>query len=67
MFNLTIPEEKRFITDIPKTEYSNEIKVIPKEYTVLDKINLIGPQLSVKNIVEYFNEKFEDDNRQYKL
>ena len=68
MFNLTIPEEKRFITDIPKTEYSNEIKVIPKEYTVWDKINLIGPHLSVKNIVEYFNEKFEVeiDNINYK-
>lgn len=34
IFDLCIPEKKRLITDIPKTENSSEIKVISKEYTV---------------------------------
>ena len=59
IYDLSIPEEKRFITDIPKTETANETKVIPKKFTVWDKIDLYGPFLNVKNIVDTFKKKYD--------
>ena len=35
--DLFIPEEKRYLKNIPKTINSPEYKVIPKEYTMWDK------------------------------
>ena len=60
-FDLSTPEEKRFIKDIPKTERSEGIKVIPNEYTVWEKIDFYGPNLKVKKIVDYFKEKYNVD------
>ena len=59
IFDLYIPEKKRLITDIPKTENSSEIKVIPREYTVWDKMDLFGPNLKVKKIVDYFKNEYD--------
>lgn len=59
IYDLSIPEEKRFITDSPKTETTNETKVIPNKFTVWDKIDLYGPFLNVKNIVETFKNKYD--------
>jgi ubiquitin-activating enzyme E1 len=59
IYDLSIPEEKRFITDTPKTETANETKVIPKKFTVWDKIDLYGPFLNVKNIVDTFKKKYD--------
>jgi ubiquitin-activating enzyme E1 len=68
IYDLSVPEGKRFIRDTPKTETSNEIKVIPKEYTVWDKIDLVGPSLNVKNVVDFFNDQYdvEIDHINYK-
>ena len=60
-FDLFIPEEKRYISDSPKTENSIEKKVIPKEYTVWDKIDIYGPNKTIKNIIDDFKEKYEVD------
>ena len=59
IYDLSIPEEKRFIIDTPKTETANETKVIPNKFTVWDKIDLYGPFLNVKNIVDTFKEKYD--------
>ena len=59
IYDLCIPEEKRFITDTPKTETANETKVIPNKFTVWDKIDLYGPFLNVKNIVDTFKERYD--------
>ena len=59
IYDLSIPEEKRFITDTPKTQIANETKVIPKKFTVWDKIDLYGPFLNVKNIVDIFKKKYD--------
>ena len=60
-FDIFKPEEKRFIKDIPKKKDSPEYKVIPKEYTVWDKIDLIGPNMTVKTLVYYFKNKYDVD------
>ena len=60
-FDLSTPEEKRYITDIPKTERSAAMKVIPNEYTVWEKIDFYGPNLKVKNIVDYFKTRYNVD------
>ena len=58
-FDLCTPEEKRFIKSLPKTDRSSAKIVITNEYKVWDKIDLYGPNLKVKDIVEYFNKKFK--------
>lgn len=60
-FDLSTPEEKRYIKYIPKTESSAAIQVIPNEYTVWDKLDLYGPNLKVKNIVDYFKNNYNVD------
>ena len=60
-FDLFIPEEKRYIKNIPRTKTTPEYKVIPKEFTVWDKIDIIGPNITVKNIVEDFRNKYNVD------
>jgi ubiquitin-activating enzyme E1 len=60
-FDLSTPEEKRTITNIPKTERSAAIQVIPREYTVWDKLDLYGPNLKIKNIVDDFKNKYNVD------
>ena len=60
-FDLFIPEEKRYTRDIPQTENSPEYKVIPKEFTVWDKIDLYGPNMTIKSLVYYFKNKYNVD------
>ena len=60
-FDLSTPEEKRYIKYTPKTESSAAIQVIPNEYTVWDKLDLYGPNLKIKNIVEYFKNNYNVD------
>ena len=60
-FELSTPEDKRYIQNIPKTERSAAKRVIPKEFTVWDKIDLYGPNLKIKNIVNFFKEKYNVD------
>ena len=57
-FNLCTPEKKRYITDLPKTERSAAIKVIPGKFTVWEKMDLNGPNLKIKNIIDYFKDNF---------
>ena len=63
-FDLTAPEEKRYIKDLPKRERSSAIKVIPNQYTVWDKMDFYGPNLTAQNIVDFFKNKYnvEIDN-----
>lgn len=60
-FELSTPEDKRYIQNTPKTEKSSAIQVIPNEYTVWDKIDIFGPNLTIKNIINFFKEKYNVD------
>lgn len=60
-FDLCSPENKRYIKSTPKTERSLAKKVIPHEYTIWDKLDLFGPNLKIKNIVDYFKNKYDVD------
>ena len=59
-FDLFIPEEKRYIKDIQKNN-EGEYKVIPREFTVWDKIDLKGPNMTIKSLVELFKNKYNVD------
>jgi len=61
LFDLFIPEEKRYIKDLKNDKNILEKKVIPREYTVWDKIDIIGPNKTVKNIVDDFKDKYNVD------
>ena len=50
-FDLFIPEEKRYITDETK-------KVIPYQHTVWDKIDIIGPNKTIKNFIDIFMKNY---------
>ena len=60
-FDIFIPEEKRYIKNIPKKKDSPEYKVIPKEFTVWDKIDIIGPNITIRNLLEDFKMKYNVD------
>ncbi len=60
-FDLYIPEEKRYEQDIINNENILEKKVIPGEFTVWDKIDIIGPNKTVENIVVYFKDNYNVD------
>ena len=60
-FDLFIPEEKRYIKNIPKTETTPEYKVISKEFTVWDKIDIKGPNITINTLVKYFKDKYNVD------
>ena len=57
-FDLSTPEEKRYYTDIPETEKSSAIKMIPSQYTVWEKIDFAGPKLKPSDILKYFKDKY---------
>ena len=59
--NAYIPEEKRFITDVINNKNIVEVKAIPREFSVWDKIDIIGPNKTVKDIVDEFKEKYNID------
>ena len=58
IINLYIPEEKRYITDSKNSENILVKKVIPKDYSVWDKIDIFGPNITVKNITDDFKDKY---------
>ena len=60
-FNLFMPEEKRYIKDFPKSEKALAKKVIPKDFTIWDKIDIYGPNITVKNLVDNFKNKYNVD------
>lgn len=60
-FDLFIPEEKRFIKNIPKTKTSPEYKVIPKEFTAWDKIDIKGPNIKISTLIKYFKNNYNID------
>ena len=60
-FDLYIPEEKRYIEDIPKTENSLEKKVITKPFTVWDNLDIYGPNMTVKHLVDFFKNEYDVD------
>ena len=61
LIDLYIPEEKRYITESINNENILIKKVIPREYTIWDKIDIIGPNITVKNFVDYFKDKYNVD------
>ena len=61
LFDLYIPEEKRYIQDCINNENTLVKKVIPGEYTVWDKIDIIGPNKTVRNFVDDFKDKYNVD------
>ena len=61
LFDLYIPGDKIYIKDFKNDKNIIEKKVIPGEYTVWDKIDIIGPNKTVKNIVDDFKDKYNVD------
>ena len=61
LFDLYIPEEKRYIKDFKNNNNIIIKKVIPREYTIWDKIDIIGPNKTVKNIIDDFKDKYKVD------
>ena len=60
-FDIYIPEEKRYKEDIINKENILVSKVIPGEFTVWDKIDITGPNKTIKNIVDYFKDNYNVD------
>ena len=60
-FDIFFPEEKRYIKNKPKTKYTPEYLVIPKEFTIWEKMDIIGPNMKIKELVEYFKKKYNVD------
>ena len=60
-YDLFKPEEKRYIKDAPKTQNSLEKKVIPREYTIWDKLDIYGPNLTMKSFIDYFKNTYNVD------
>jgi ubiquitin-activating enzyme E1 len=58
IFDLYIPEEKRFVDDYINNENILVKKAIPGEYTAWDKIDIIGPNKTVRNFVDDFKDKY---------
>jgi ubiquitin-activating enzyme E1 len=61
LFDLYIPEEKRYIRDYINNKNILEKKAIPGEYTIWDKIDIVGPNKTVRNFVDVFKEKYNID------
>ena len=57
-FDLYFPEEKRYIKDFINDENIVENKVVPGEYTVWDKIDILGPNKTIKELVDFFKTKY---------
>ena len=54
MINSFISEEK--IKYIPKTKTTSIYKVILKEFSVLDKIDINGSNITIKDLEKYFKK-----------
>ena len=60
-FNISIPEQIRYFSNKEKTENSKEIKLITGKYSVWDSIKIIGPNVTIEEIVNYFKKKYNID------
>ncbi len=60
-FDLSIPEEKKYISDVQKTERRAAIKAIPGKFSVWEKMDFNGPNLKVNNIISYFRSNYNVD------
>ena len=60
-FDIFFPEEKRYIKNKPKAKDSPEYIVIPKEYTCWDKIDIMGPNMIIKTLIDDFKNKYNVD------
>jgi len=60
-FNISNPEQIRYFSNQEKTENSKEIRVITGKYSVWDSIKIIGPNVTIEEIVNYFKKKFNID------
>jgi ubiquitin-activating enzyme E1 len=61
IFDLYVPGKKIYIDDFINDKDVIEKKVVPRKFTVWDKIDIIGPNKTVKNIVDDFKEKYNVD------
>ena len=61
LISLYIPEDKRYITDSFNNENNLVKKVIPRDFTIWDKIDILGPNITIKNIIDDFKEKYNAD------
>ena len=57
-FDIFSPEETRYITDKNKNDNSKAIKVIPDKYSVWDHIEIIGPNITIKELIKLFKLKY---------
>ena len=60
-FDLFIPEEKRYLKDIKQSGTNPGYKTIPKDFTVWDKIDLYGPNMTIKALIDFFKNKYDVD------
>ena len=50
-----------YIKTIQRANNTSKYKVILKKFTILDKIDTIGPNITIKNIVDNFRNKYNRD------
>ena len=60
-YDFFIPEEVQFIESSEKTENNSAFIVKPCDFTVWDMLYYLGPNLTVKDIVEDFKYKYDAD------
>jgi ubiquitin-activating enzyme E1 len=61
LINLYIPEDKRYITDSFDNENNLVKKAIPRDFTIWDKFDILGPNITIKNIIDDFKGKYNVD------
>ena len=57
-YDIFNPEEARYITNKEKNEKSKEIKVIPCNYTIWDHIEIKGPNITIRELINLFKLKY---------
>ena len=57
-YDIFNPEEARYITNKEKKEKSIEIKVIPYNYTIWDHIEIKGPNITIRELINLFKLKY---------
>ena len=61
LFDLFIPEEKRYVKNLKNFKNVLIKKVITGEYTIFDKTEIIGPNKIVTNNLDDFKDKYNVD------
>ena len=57
-YDIFNPEEARYIANKEKKEKSIEIKVIPCNYTIWDHIEIKGPNITIRELINLFKLKY---------